>query len=500
MSKKMPIFYGALMLTGVNLLLRFVSTSFQVYLSGQIGPAGVGLLQLVLSVSGLAMTAGIAGIRTTAMYLTAEDLGQGRKGNVPWVITGCFVYCMVTGGIVCLGLYWFAPQIAQYWIGDMDALPALRTFAAFLPLSCLCGVMTGFFTAANRIGLLAAVEVAEQIFCMGITVLMLLTVPEGDAAGSCRAVVLGSCSGYALTLGCLLFLYRKDRRERSTPLPVARRLVSAAVPLALADDLKAGISAVENLMVPRRLALYPGIGNPLAAFGIVSGMVFPVMMFPAAILFSLAELLIPELARCAAVGSQKRISYLVGRNLRVALLYGLLCGGGMVLLSEVLCQWLYPGMGVAKYLRWFALLVPMLYCDLLVDAMTKGLGQQRQCVKYNIISNSLDIALLFVLLPRFGVAGYYCSFLVTHALNFALSLRRLMRIGKPQEGFGLFCFSLSAWLAALFGASRFSGPGRQLCVFIGLFFCISYFFGIWDAADLQWLRKMVTSGSSEQSV
>ena len=44
------MFYSALLLTGVNLLLRLVGTSFQVYLSAALGPAGVGLLQLTLSV------------------------------------------------------------------------------------------------------------------------------------------------------------------------------------------------------------------------------------------------------------------------------------------------------------------------------------------------------------------------------------------------------------------------------------------------------------------
>ena len=57
LPKKLPIFYSAIVLTGVNLLLRLVSTSFQVYLSGQIGAAGIGLLQLVMSVGALAMTA-----------------------------------------------------------------------------------------------------------------------------------------------------------------------------------------------------------------------------------------------------------------------------------------------------------------------------------------------------------------------------------------------------------------------------------------------------------
>ena len=72
MGQSKPIFYNALLLTGVNLLLRFVSTSFQVYLSGRIGAAGIGLLQLVLSVGALAITAGMGGIRTATMYLCAE--------------------------------------------------------------------------------------------------------------------------------------------------------------------------------------------------------------------------------------------------------------------------------------------------------------------------------------------------------------------------------------------------------------------------------------------
>ena len=491
MSKKLPMFYGALMLTAVNLLLRFIATSFQVYLSGAIGPEGVGLLQLVMSVSGLSLTAGIAGVRTTAMYLCAEDLGRKQPGNIPHVLTGCFCYCFLTGGAVCLGLYFTAPFIAQNWIGSMDALPALRTFAAFLPLTCLCGVMTGYFTAANRIGTLAAVEVAEQFLCMGVTVLGLLVLPPDDIAGSCRAVVLGSSCGYLLTFFTLLFLYRKERSERSVRLPVTKRIVATAVPLALADDLKAGISALENLLVPRRLALFPGIGNPLAVFGTVSGMVFPVLMFPAAILFSLAELLIPELARCAAVASEKRISYLTSRNLRVTLLYGLVCGGGMFLLADTLCNWLYPGVEASGYLRCFSLLAPMLYCDLIVDAMTKGLGQQRACVRYNILSNALDVALLYVLLPRFGMRGYFASFTLTHMLNFCLSLRRLVRIGKPGLTLWYPCFALSAWLIALFGASRFDGPVRQLTVFLGLFFCVSYFFGIWSREDLSWLKKLM---------
>ena len=77
MQRKIPIFYSAILLTGVNLLLRLVGTSFQVYISGRIGAAGVGLLQLVMSVGAMAMTVGMAGIRTGAMYLTRNITVKG---------------------------------------------------------------------------------------------------------------------------------------------------------------------------------------------------------------------------------------------------------------------------------------------------------------------------------------------------------------------------------------------------------------------------------------
>ena len=64
---------------------RFITVcrfGFQVYLSGRIGAAGIGLLQLVMSVGGLSVVAGMAGIRTGAMYLTAEELGRKQEKNV----------------------------------------------------------------------------------------------------------------------------------------------------------------------------------------------------------------------------------------------------------------------------------------------------------------------------------------------------------------------------------------------------------------------------------
>ena len=498
MSGRRSLLQGALMLTCVNLLLRFGGTAFQVWLSGRIGAAGIGLLQLVLSVNMLALTLGAAGGRTTAMYLTAEAMGQGRRSDADRLLGGCFVYSILCAGMVSAGLFAFAPVLAEGWIGTVDALPALRTWASFLPVICLTGVMTGYFTAANRIGMLALVEVAEQLFSIGVTAVCLRFISPENRAASCRSVVLGSCLGAVLTLGCLMLLYAREDREGESRIPVTKPILRCALPLAVADDLRAAVSAVENLMVPRRLALFAGVGDPLAAFGRVSGMVFPVMMLPAAILSSLAEVLIPELARCAAVGRRNRIRYLVRRNLRAALVYGLCCGGLLCLLSEPLCTRLYPGENIAPLMKRFAVLVPMLYCDLLADAMTKGLGQQAACARYSIISNVLDVSLMFFLLPRYGIEGYFVSFALTHAVNFGLSLRKVLSIGGVRVSGTFPVLSIASAFFAVFGGSCFEGSIQRTAAFLGLFFGISFYTGALGKGDIRWLRGLLSGRQKPQ--
>ena len=491
MRRKMPIFYSALLLTGVNLLLRLVSTSFQVYISGRIGAAGVGLLQLVMSVGMLAMTAGMAGVRTATMYLTAEELGKNRSQNVSRVLYGCFLYSLLCSGTVALILYFAAPLLAENWVGDIQSLGAIRLYARFLPVVCLCGCMTGYFTAANRIGTLAAVEIGEQLCSMAVTMSALTLWAGEDMGKACQSVVFGSSMGALLTFLCLLLLRLRERPKKGEPIPVAGRLLQTAVPLALADDLKSGISTTENLMVPKRLALYPGTDTPLALFGMVSGMVFPVLMFPASILFALAELLIPELARCAAAGSRTRIEYLVRRSLRVAMLYGVTFGGLLFLLSKELCLWLYSSEEAGNYLRLYSLLAPMLYCDAITDAMTKGLGQQKACVRYNILTSSLDVAFLYILLPKYGMEGYFFSFLVTHLLNFCLSLRRLLKISGTRIPFYIPTYTASAALASVWAARFVPSPVLRVIAYLALLGSLLALTGVLSKEDAAWLKGLV---------
>lgn len=495
MSRKMPIFYGALLLTAVNLLLRFVGTSFQVYLSGRIGAEGIGLLQLVMSVGSMAMVAGMGGIRTATMYLTAEELGRKHPERVVWVLSGCVLYSVCVSTCIALGIYYFAPYIARVWVQRTDTLTSIRLFAAFLPVNCLCGVMVGYFTGANRIGTLAAVEVAEQLLNMLCTIGLLTFWAGHDTVRSCQAVILGSGLSACLTLSALVILRLREKGESASPIPIANRLCRTAIPLALADDLRTGISTVENLMVPQRLALYQGLQSPLAAFGTVCGMVFPILMFPAGLLFGLTELLIPELARCHVSGSKRRIQYLARQSLRVALLFGTACSLVLYLSASELCLRFYKSETAGMYLKWFAPLAVMLYCDAVTDAMIKGLGHQRASVRYNIFTNVMDVVLLYIFLPKWGIFGYFLSFTLTHAINFILSIRKLVTITDLSPRLHIPALTVASALVSTHICSLVPQPFPRAFLSLTVLSSLLTLFGVIQKEDFLWLKNLIYAKS-----
>ena len=459
----------------------------------------MGLLQLTFSVKELAFTLGSAGIRTCAVYLTAESLGRGRPQDARAVLRGCFRYALVLGTLSAAALWHFAPALAQHWIGSPAVIAALRICALFLPLRCLGSVLDAYCTSVGRIRELIFVEFLEQGCSMAVTVFFLARESGMDSGQTCSAVALGNGAACAVGFCALLLL------QRTTPLrpatasqvrPPYRRILRISLPLGLTDNLRSGLNTVENLIIPKRLVLFAGTVNAMADYGIVHGMVFPVLMLPAAILFSLSSLLIPEFSRCAAGHRQPRVRYLARRSLRTALLYGLAVGSVLFSLARPLGELLYHEPDAGTYLRLYAPLVPLLYTDIVTDAVCKGLGHQDANARYNLLTSFLDVAFLWYLLPRLGLGGYFFSFAVTHLVNFLLSFRRLVLVSGIRMDLSPVLRAAVCTVAAALAAELLPQGSGALGLVLSGSCCLLLLLFLWTLLrvigpeDFLWLRTI----------
>ena len=210
---------------------------------------------------------------------------------------------------------------------------------------------------------------------------------------------------------------------------MGRRLVSFCVPVALNDYLRSGLGTLEQFLIPYGLAKYGGSrAHAMEDYGVIQAMVFPVLLFLNTVLFSVADLLVPLLARCKAEQNIQRLRSISSRCLRASCLFSAAVAGLVFVLAKPLGTLLYDSDAAGRYLLLFAPLLPVLYLDCIIDGMHKGLGEQIYCVRVNTLTNLLDVVGLFLLLPRYGVGGYFFTYVVTHVLNFFLSFHRLMKI------------------------------------------------------------------------
>ena len=83
--------------------------------------------------------------------------------------------------------------------------------------------------------------------------------------------------------------------------------------------------------------------------------------------------------------------------------------------------------------------------------------------------------------------GYFFSFLITHLINFLLSMRRLCIITGFHIPFATPALSVSAGMLAAWGANALHLP----LAFIPMFFLLLNLFGVLRSEDVRWLRQLV---------
>lgn len=491
------MFYGAMLLTAGSLGLRLVQMIFQVYITRIMGAAGLGRMQLIMTIGGFAAVIASGGVRIAATCLAAEEAGMDRPGGVRTAIGCCMVYGAILSILVGAVLFFLAEHFALMWIDDASAALPLRVFAVFLPVTVLWSVFNGYFTASGRITELVGLEFFERILNIVLVVLGI----QFHISDPCTTIFLGSSVATLISFLLVLRLYSKTAEQglREPFLPMMIRLLKLTIPLGFNDIFKSGLNTIENIIVPKGLRKHGSAGEgAMASYGTICGMVFPVITFPSVILYSLSDLLVPEMARCRAKERTARTQFLSDKCIRLTLLFSLSVAGLGLLLGDEIGMLLFQSPEAGLYIRLFSPLVVMLYIDAIVDGMLKGLSQQLYTVRYNTLTSFLDVAFLWILLPRYGIIGYLISFTVTHAINFILSIRRLILVTEYVPGFiatikGILCCLLALFVLWSLPKRALSIPQALIvgALFLSIFLTLILITGTLKKDDIKWLQSLI---------
>ena len=487
---------NTLLLTGCNITLRLFALCFQAYLAANIGPGQLGIFGIITSVGVVFSTISISGVRFSVTRLTAEEVSCGNAYPGA-LMCSAFRYAAVFGLLAGAGMYFSAPFLSEHYIGDIAATVPLKIMSAAMPAIAFSACIEGYFTAKQKVFRLIAAQLVSQGCRMAFAVIMLNVFLERGVFPPdilAEAFFVGETI-FAVGLFILYFAETRKRKiyKKGNGTYGMSKLVKTAAPLAVSAYMRTGLSSVGQVIIPAGLRK-SGMASAgaFSVYGTITQMAMPVVMFPAALLSAMGDILIPRLTAAQVGGKRLGISYIVNRSLRLGTVFSAGVMGVMLFYADILGEAVYKSTQAGMYIKIFAPLVPIVYIDCVTDGCLKGLGQQVYSMVYNVLEGIINVVLLYLFLPRAAMAAYIAVVYIKECFNASLSLHRLSKVTSVRLEWGvILCVMIcicGAWLLGEIMA--FSGVAAKIITYCVLYVVLLYLFNAVTRDDIKWVASL----------
>ena len=414
--------------------LRALGMVFRVFVAARLGPEGMGLYQLILSVYMVFVSLASAGINVASTRLGAQCLTRGR-GMAP-TLRSLAATAAVLGTAAMLAQLALADPLARFALHDSRAELGLCTLAPSLPFIAAAGALRGCFLARRRVEPNIIAQLVEQTVRMAVAALALVKLAHWGAAYACCAVLIGNTVSEAVSCGIMALFARQEPSFRpcADDPPrgyTSRELWEIVLPVTGSRLVASVLQAGESVLIPACLAAYLGTrAEAVAQYGSLKGMALPLIFFPFSVLAALSGLLMPEITQAHIRGEKKRLSALLDRMLRLTGYFSALAGAVFWVWGGPLADLLYGENGAEAgfYLTVLGPAMPLMYLESMVDGAMKGMGEQKAVFRYSLWDAVLRIAGVMLLLPRFGMRGFLFVILLSSVYTCLANTGRLLRV------------------------------------------------------------------------
>jgi len=448
-NKSKSFVIGAAVLGIAGLITKLLGAFFRIPLTNIIGASGMGYYQTAYPVYVMILVISTSGLPTAISKMVAERRAQNQFFEAHRVFKVSFKLMLCIGLITGIGVFILAPWICSLQL-EPDAVYALRSISVALILCPIMSCIRGFFQGRRTMTPTAISQVAEQLFRVGIGLLLANILLKQSPALAAAGAASGASFGAVFGLLAVAFIYFKKRNEIyeefgdnlvaiKSEKELLKEILFIAVPITLGASIMPIINWIDTLIVKRRL-LAIGYEADIARtlFGELSGMAAPIINFPMVFTQAVCMSIVPVISDAWKKEDVEFVKYNCIIGLRYALIIMLPCAAGMIALSKPIMLLLYPrqiesAMSAAGCLAIYA--VGMIFLAIIhtISGALQGMGKQNIPVINLAIGAFVKIVVTYVLtgIPSINVrgaaAGTVCAYFVAALLNY-IALRKLTKL------------------------------------------------------------------------
>lgn len=440
--------YGSIIMLFMNIIIRIIAFSYEVFLSRLLGAEGVGLYQIAMSTIMTFLMITISGIPTSVTRLTAEHNSRNDYATIEAIYRYTILFNFIISLILCSILFVLADFISINIFKNKDMLIGTYLLAPGIILISISHVIRGYYYGLKNIMTPSIGEICEQSTRFIIVIFLLYYLkPTNPATGAVITILgisIGEIFNILWTTSSKKRIY-KYKLKRIGSIKILPKVLLYALPLSITGFVNIILRFSNIILIPNRL-MASGYSNSeaIATLGRITGMAIPLLSLPYVVTFALVTNLIPNLTEKKALNKNREIEADILLSLKMTFLVSIPLTVLYITLSKSIAIFLYNDLYVAEIIRIMGFGTILMAVEHVYTGMLYGLNKNITIMINNIVGMIIRIVITYVLVgnPQYGLNGFYIAFYlsdITITLLNILTLRSIVKIkvnyidmlGKP---------------------------------------------------------------------
>ncbi len=423
---KNKVYTNASLVTGLSVAERSLGFLYRILLSRLIGAEGLGLYQVALSLFALFLTLGTGGIPITVSRMITKCKAQKNVRGEQSAVGAGVLACLCLTLPICLILGLFGGKMS-FLFTDGRAFPVFRILLLGLCFSSVYAVIRGSWWGNKEFLAPSIVEIAEEtvMVLVGVALLQHSASPLDAAIRAAWAVVISYLFSFGLSTVWFLLCGGKIRAPKQELKP----LFASSLPITAVRASGSLVTSAVAVLFPL-LLINAGFSHSeaLQVFGVVSGMVLPVLFVPSTVIGSLALVLVPELSEDFYRDNRPRLYANISRGLKFSFLFACLLIPFFFVLGGDLGALAFSNQTAGEMIRNSCLILLPISLTMISNAILNSMGFEKQTFLFYFIG-AAGLLLCILFLPALcgGYAyliGLFTSFTLTALCNLVFLFKK----------------------------------------------------------------------------
>lgn len=396
-----------------NFVVRSLGFLYKIILTKFIGEYGLGIYHIIFNILMMCLALTTTGIPTTLSSLVAKSKTLKDNYKTKTLFVSSIYVSFFISFFMSLIIYIFSKDLSFIFLRDSNLNLFFIAICPAIVIMTLSNILRGYYYGLNNVLIPAISQVLEQISRI-LFVLLISYYIKGENL-SCYISLIAISVGEIISIFYLIInLYKYFGLKKVHTINISDffnsslETIKLSIPITCSRISNVLFHSISSLLIPSRLVL-SGISyqNAISIFGIISGMVMPIIYLPFMLGSALVVNLIPNLSSEIALKNYQKIKIKSFYCLFLSFLFGIFLSISIYFFSDEICLFLYNSNTLAtKYLKSLFLVPLFLSLNQTLSSILHSIGKEIFCGVVSSLSVFCEIILIYILTPKHGIYGY----------------------------------------------------------------------------------------------